>query len=91
MIFLFHLHIPHYEKYIEAVELVIYWIKGAARARELKELCENDYISYKKEVADVLGLKDEYDTKRGKMFHSYEMYQTGQTLFLYDKMSCNPA
>lgn len=89
MIFLFQLTLPHYEKFVESVKVMIYWIKGISPARKLKELCDVDYISYKEEVTRQLGLKTEYNTDQGGMFHSYEFYQLGQTLFLYDKLSYN--
>ena len=89
MVFLFKVWIPHYEKEVEAVQLLIYWIKGLQKARSLNSQCEEDYLSYKEEVIETLGLRPEYNTDEGNMFHSYELYQLGQTLFLYDKLSYN--
>ena len=89
MVFLFKVWIPNYEKDVESVQLLIYWIRGARKAQEWKRLSEEDYFSYKEEIAELLGLKSEHDTARGSVFHSYELYQFGQTLFLYDKMSYN--
>lgn len=91
MIFLFQLYLPHYEKYVDSVKVMIYWIEGIQSARKLRELYDTDYVLYKEEVSGLLGLKAEYSTARGEMFHSYEFYQLGQTLFLYDKLSYNLA
>ncbi len=89
MVYLFNVMIPHYQKDIDTVNLLIYWIKGADKAAELKTLCENDYLSYKEKITGSLGLLEEYDTAKGAMFHSYQLYQLGQTLFIYDKASFN--